>query len=391
MTALAAPRRGGLALLAALFVAALALRPQLVGAGPLIPEISDELAVSHAVAGLLGTIPVLCMGLFAPAAAPLAGRLGLRGVITACIAAVAVFGVARAAVPGAPLLLLLTFPVGIGMAVAGALLPVAVKVRFPDRPAFASGVCTTGLNLGAALSAAVAVPSADALGGWRGALALFSVLTFALCAGWIALSRGAWGERSAARAPRLPVRRPVVWMIIAVFGLQSLLYYGFTAWMPDAFQERGWSPETAGALLAVMGVSTMAGGLGVPWLADRGGSRRAWLLGSGALAVASTFGLAALPGAGFAWAVGTGVAVGALFPLCLTMCLDVAHEPAEVGAAAALMFLAGYMIAAAAPLGLGAVRDLTGSFATSLWALFATALLLLAACAPLSPARLRPT
>jgi MFS transporter, CP family, cyanate transporter len=391
MTAVALPRRSGLALLAALFVAALALRPQLVGAGPLIPEISDELAVSHAVAGLLGTIPVLCMGAFAPAAAPLAGRLGLRGVITACIAAVAVFGVARATVPGAPLLLLLTFPVGIGMAVAGALLPIAVKLRFPDRPAFASGVCTTGLNLGAALSAAVAVPGASALGGWRGALAAFSVLTFVLCAGWIALSRGAWGERSAARVPRLPVRRPVVWMIVAVFGLQSLVYYGFTAWMPDAFQERGWSPAAAGALLAVMGASTLAGGLGVPWLADRGGSRRAWLLGSAALAVASTFGLAALPGAGFAWAVGTGVAVGALFPLCLTMCLDVAHEPAEVGAAAALMFLAGYLIAAAAPLGLGAVRDLTGSFATSLWALFATALLLLAACAPLSPARLRPT
>ena len=54
-------------LLAALFLAALALRPQLVGVGPLLPEIEDDLGVSHAVAGLLGTIPVLCMGVFAPA------------------------------------------------------------------------------------------------------------------------------------------------------------------------------------------------------------------------------------------------------------------------------------------------------------------------------------
>ena len=52
--------------LAALFLGALALRPQLVGVGPLLPEIDDDLDVSHAVAGLLGTIPVLCMGLFAP-------------------------------------------------------------------------------------------------------------------------------------------------------------------------------------------------------------------------------------------------------------------------------------------------------------------------------------
>ena len=55
-------RRG--ALLAALFLGALALRPQLVGIGPLIPAIQLDLDTSHAVAGLLGTIPVLCMGLF---------------------------------------------------------------------------------------------------------------------------------------------------------------------------------------------------------------------------------------------------------------------------------------------------------------------------------------
>ena len=246
-----APRRG-LTLLAALFVAALALRPQLVGVGPLLPDIQDDLGISHAVAGLLGTIPVLCMGVFAPAAARIAARAHLRAVVTWCIAAVALFGLARASVPGAPLLLLLTLPIGIGMAIAGALLPIAVKARFPDRPVFASGVCTTGLNLGAALAAAAAVPAANAFGGWRGALAAFSIVALLQCAGWVLLSRGAWTERSAEWA-RLPVRRPVVWMIVTVFALQSLVYYGITTWMPDAFQERGWSAGTAGALLAVMG------------------------------------------------------------------------------------------------------------------------------------------
>jgi CP family cyanate transporter-like MFS transporter len=54
------------------------------------------------------------------------------------------------------------------------------------------------------------------------------------------------------------------------------------------------------------------------------------------------------------------------------------------------MLGAGYTIAAAGPIALGAVRDLTGSFATSLWVLVALALALLAAIAPLSPERLRP-
>ena len=349
-----------------MFVAALALRPQLVGAGPLLPDIQDDLGVS-----------------------PLAGRAGLRNAMTASIAAIAVFGLARAAVPGAPLLLLLTVPVGVGTGIAGALLPVAVKVRFPDRPAFASGVCTSGINLGGALASLFAVPAADALGDWRGALAVFSAVAVAQCAGWVFLSRRAWTERSEETAP-LPVRRPVVWMIVAVFALQSVVYYGITTWVAAAFQERGWSAAAAGALLAVMGFSTVPGGLLVPWLADRLGSRRRWLLGLSATLSLATFGLAALPGAGVLWAVLAGAAVGATFPLCLAMCLDVGHAPAEAGAAAALVLLVGYLIAALAPFGLGAVRDATGSFSASLWVLFGTALLLVCACLPLSATRLRP-
>lgn len=376
-------------LLAALFVAALALRPQLVGAGPLLPEIQDDLGVSHAVVGLLGTIPVLCMGVFAPAAAPVARRTGLRNAMTASIAAIAVFGLARVLVPGAPLLLLLTVPVGIGMAIAGALLPVAVKVRFPDRPVFASGVCTSGINLGGAVASLCAVPAATAFGDWRGALAAFSVVAVVQGAVWVLLSRGAWTERAEETAP-LPVRRPVVWMIVSVFALQSLVYYGITTWVAAAFQERGWSPGAAGALLAVMGFSTVPGGLLVPWLADRAGTRRQWLVAMASTVAVATFGLAALPDAGVLWTLLVGFAIGATFPLCLAMCLDVAHEPPEAGAAAALMLLAGYLFAALAPFGLGAVRDATGSFTASLWVMFGTALLLVCAALPLTATRLRP-
>jgi MFS transporter, CP family, cyanate transporter len=376
-------------LLAALFVAALALRPQLVGAGPLLPEIQDDLTISHAVAGLLGTIPVLCMGVFAPAAAPLARRSGLRNVVTASVAAVALFGLARAVVPGAPLVLLLTLPVGIGMAIAGALLPIAVKERFPDRPAFANGVCTTGINGGAAVASLVAVPAADALGGWRGALTLFSVAAVLQCAGWVLLSRGAWTDRADETA-RLPFGRPVVWMIVTVFALQSVVYYGITTWVAAAFQEHGWSAGSAGALVAVFGFSTVPGGLLIPWLADRLGSRRRWLLGLASTVVVATFGLAALPEAGVLWTAMAGLAIGAVFPLCLAMCMDVAHEPVAAGAAAAMMLLGGYLVAGLAPFGLGAVRDLTGSFSASLWALFGTAVLLVGACLPLSANRLRP-
>src|SRR5712692_12129306 len=99
-----------LALLAGLFLAALSLRPQLVGIGPLIPAIQSDLDISHAIAGLLGTIPVFCMGLFAPPAPYLSRRLGSRTAIAGCLGLIAAFGIARALVPGAAGVILLTFP-----------------------------------------------------------------------------------------------------------------------------------------------------------------------------------------------------------------------------------------------------------------------------------------
>jgi MFS transporter, CP family, cyanate transporter len=211
-----------------------------------------------------------------------------------------------------------------------------------------------------------------------------------LAAGWLVLSRGTWTERSATSAPRLPVRRGVVWGIVAVFGLQSAIFYAFVSWMPDAFQERGWSAAAAGALPAVFGLAALPTGLLVPWLADRAGSRRLWLTGASAVTVVGMLGLAALPGAAFAWATIAGAAIGAVFPLSLTLCLDVAHGPAEAGAVAALVLLGGYILSSLSPVGLGALRDATGSFSPVLWTMFGAAVLLLACCVPLTADRLRP-
>jgi CP family cyanate transporter-like MFS transporter len=382
--------RSGLALLAALFVASLALRPQLVGTGPLLPDVEADLGVSHAVAGLLGTIPVLCMAVFAPAAGRLMAWASLRTAIATCVFGVAAFGLARAAAPGAGPVLALTVPVGVGLAVAGALLPVAVKARFANRPAFGTGVYTTGISLGAALASALAVPMAGAFGGWRGALAAISVVTVGLAVGWLVLSRGTWTERAATRPPRLPFRRGIAWGIVAVFGLQSAIFYAFVSWMPDAFHERGWSAATAGALSAVFGLAGLPTGLLVPWLADRFGSRRRWLTASTAVIAVGLLGLAALPAAAFAWATIAGAAIGAVFPLSLTLCLDVAHDAADAGAVAALVLLGGYTLSSVSPVGLGALRDATGSFSPVLWTMFGIAVVMLACCIPLTADRLRP-
>src|SRR6185436_15309703 len=130
-------------ILAGLFFVALTLRPQIVGVGPLLPEIQDGLDTTHAVVGLLGTIPVLCMGIFALPAALVAARLGTRMSIAWSLVLIGVFGVARAVAPNALWIVLLTWPIGAGMGVAGALVPVVVKEHFSVRPAGPTGIYTT--------------------------------------------------------------------------------------------------------------------------------------------------------------------------------------------------------------------------------------------------------
>src|SRR4029079_6651972 len=135
---------------------------------------------SHAVAGLLPAIPIVCMGVFAPPAPYLARHVGTRTGLALCLAVIAAFGFGRAAAPGTALVIALTVPIGVGMGFAGTLLPIAVKEQFARRPVLSTGVYAPGSACGSASAAATAVPLADALGGWRGALAAFSAFAAAL-------------------------------------------------------------------------------------------------------------------------------------------------------------------------------------------------------------------
>ena len=375
--------------LVALFLAALTLRPQLVGVGPLLPSIESDLGISHTVAGLLGAIPVLCMGVFAPPAPYLSARIGSRRAIGLALLLTGSFGVERALIPGAIGVVLSTIPVGMGMGLAGAMLPVAVKERVADRPGFATGSYTTGITVGSTVAAAVAVPLADAGGGWRTPLLVIGAVSIGLAALWMWLTRGEPAHvRTAVRPLRLPLANLTAWRLVAAFFFTAFVFYGVNSWLPDAYVERGWSESSAGALIAVMNAVAIPCGFAGAWAADHWGTRRRWLTAAATGQFLSLLGLVLVPGAGWLWAVAMGISIGPLFPLALTLPLDLSERPAEVAALAGMMLGVGYSLAASGPLLLGAVRDLSGGFAAVLWTLVAAGLVLVVVAASLSGARL---
>jgi CP family cyanate transporter-like MFS transporter len=107
-----------------------------------------------------------------------------------------------------------------------------------------------------------------------------------------------------------------------------------------------------------------------------------------ALLAGSCAGFAGAPGGAWAWAAIAGLCTGAMFPLVMTLPVDVGSRPAEVGAVAAMMLGVGYTIGAVSPLALGAARDLTGSYTTTLWLTAASGAVLLGLCAAMSRERI---
>lgn len=377
------------ATLVALFLAALTLRPQIVGVGPLIPSIQDALGTSHAVVGLLGTIPVLCMGLFAPVAAYLAAKIGTRRAMTIGLALIGTFGILRATVPSAWLVVLLTWPVGIGMGLGNALAPISVKEHFEDRPATGTGIYTTGIQIGSTGAAVLAVPLAGWLAGWRGALIAISSVALLSLVAWVVLMRGdAPHAAPAATVPRLPWRSRTAWLLVAIFALMGCAYYGLNSWLPDAYAERGWTAGEAGLLLAMMNLTAIPASFLVPWLSDRTGRRSPFLLGLSTFFISGAVILVAVPSLAYGGALLAGIAQGGLFALVMTLPLDFERTSEKVGALVAMMLGLGYTIAAASPFLLGAIRDVTGSFDAVLWV--AAGFLMAQFFALLALVRLRP-
>ncbi|WP_231507683.1 hypothetical protein [Bacillus sp. UNC41MFS5] len=68
-------------LIIALFIASLNLRPAINSIAPLLGNMSADLGMSAAIASLLTSIPVLCMGIFSPVAVKAGGKWGIERVI----------------------------------------------------------------------------------------------------------------------------------------------------------------------------------------------------------------------------------------------------------------------------------------------------------------------
>jgi CP family cyanate transporter-like MFS transporter len=383
MSVPAATRTQGTALvLAGILLVAVNLRTAITSLGALLDEVRTGLQLSGAMAGVVTTMPTIAFAAFGALTPVLVRRFAPSRVLFVAMVALAA-GEAIRVVTGSTVVFVVTSGLALaGIAVANVLLPLLVKQHFPDRAGLVTGAYTVALTAGATVAAASAVPIADAFGSWRAGLGAWTVLAAIAVLPWLSIVRRPARTRPALLTPdsRIqPGRTRVGWAMALYFGTQSLSGYATMGWLAQLFRDSGYSPQTAGLLLAGVTAVGVPVALAMPTLATRLRSLRPLVLTLSVAMIASYVGLALAPhGGALFWVVLLAIGQGA-FPLALVTIGLRARTAEGTVALSAFTQSTGYLIAALGPLLVGALYEATAGWTVPIALLIAAAVVQTAA------------
>lgn len=373
---------------AGVLVAALSLRAPIIAVTPVLPDIVRDLGIGAASAGLLTTAPVIMFAAITPIAALLIRRAGAELALLLSLSGV-LLGTFVRAVPGYGAMLTGMFIIGAAITIGNVVVPVIIRRELPpERTAVATAAYSATLNVGSLVTALGTVPLAEHTG-WPLALLLWSTVTVVGLVLWVFHIIRSRSWRTAERAsgetgPQqrtdtgetitgpLPVivdnrvaaivRRPIVWMLFAAFGMQSAIYYGMSTWLPTMLIDTtGADAATAGALASLFQGVAIIGALLAPVLLRYLGAVPAGVL-MGACFAVMVLGMLFAPWLAAVWASFGAIAHSSGFVLIFTALVRVSRSDAEAATMSALVQGGGYLLAAlGAPL-LGALNEISGGW-----------------------------
>jgi CP family cyanate transporter-like MFS transporter len=230
-----------------------------------------------------------------------------------------------------------------------------------------------GFPLGAILATGVTPYLAETTGGWQGAFTVWGLMTLLFSAVWWFAVREPRLKKDSAMGSFMPSRAVLLnfplWIAAASFFASSSIFSIEVAWFPALLAERGASGEQAGLMVSTLLLGNMLGVVAVPILSDRLGLRRPFLWGFFGGSVVAVFlflnsspitAWAILPVLGFASA--GPFAMGFRLPAEL---VDYSH----LGSASGIVLSVGWLGIGFGSWLAGFLRDLSGTFYTSLIAL----------------------
>lgn len=335
---------------------------------PLLGQVSASLGLSTSTAGLLTTLPVLCLGLFAPLAPILSRRFGAERVVAGILVLLAA-GIAVRSNFGVVGLFGGSLLAGASIGIIGVLLPGIVKRDFPHQAGTMTGVYTMSLCLGAALAAGASVPLALQLNdSWAMGLGFWLVPALFAALVWWPQTQARHGVQHAAYRVRGLLRDRLAWQVTLFMGLQSSLAYVVFGWLPSILIARGMTPAQAGLMMSASILVQLPSALAAPWLATRGRDQRLAVVVLMLLTIAGLFGCLYAPMSGiWGWAVVLGLGQGGMFAVALTLIVLRSRDSHVAAALSSMAQGVGYTIASAGPLAVGLVHDWSGGWDAVGW------------------------
>lgn len=350
--------------LAALVLAGLNMRPLLTSVSPLLGQLRQSIGLSPLAASLLPAVPMVMMGAVALLGAPLMQRLPLRRLLLAGLTLLLVALATRGAIAEGRWLVLSALCGGLGIGIVQMAMPGLIRQRFSRRSAAVTGLWAGALMGGGGLGAALS-PWLSAQLGWSLALSDWALPVLLALLVWLWVRVPVSRDSKPVVVPPL-WRKPRAWTLALSFGLVNGGYATCVAWLPDAYQQAGWSAQAGGSLLAVMIALQVTGAVLMPLLA-RGSDRRPQLAISLVCQLIGMAGFLLAPLlAPWLWAAIAGFGLGAAFPLAMVLALEHLPQPQAGARLVAFMQGVGFIIAGCMPFVAGQLYAATGSF-SSVW------------------------
>lgn len=348
----------------AIFLFAMILRTPLTVVGPIISFIRDGLGISNVLAGFLTTIPLLAFAVISPFASRVARKLGMEWTLFYSIILLAV-GVALRSFGTTSVLIVGTVLIGVAIAFGNVLIPSYFKLKFPLHIGLLTAVYSVSMNMSGGLGAGISYAVADTAG-WQVALGFSLVFAALTLIAWLPLLRAQKVEvRSTNKnvPPKRMWRSPLAWAVALSMGLQSLIFYCSSAWLPEILISQGLEASAAGWMVSIMQLAQIPMTFLIPILAGKLPTQRpivafftmCYLVGFAGILLEWTS-LTLL------WMIALGFAGGASFGLVLmlfTLRTKTAYEAADLSGFAQSI---GYTLAAVGPVLFGYLHDATNSW-----------------------------
>lgn len=372
-----------LALLGVVFVAA-NLRAPLTSVGPVIDQISAGLSLSSAGAGLVTTIPLLAFGVLSGWIPRISERLGMEMLLlySLLLLAVGLFVRSLANLSG---LFIGAALVGIAITVGNVLMPAFIKRKFPHRIGVITGVYSVAMNLTAALAAGFSISIGRWTNmGWQGAIGIWLILALFTIVVWFPQVKNFRANKkdassAAERNSKLnPYRSKLAWVVTLFMGIQSLLFYCLTAWLPKIVQDWGVPVETSGWVLSYVQFAQLPMTFLGAVIAAKMRDQR--LLGGavGVLFSAGILGILIFKTQYIVlWCILIGVGSGLAFSLAMLFFVLRTKDAFQAAKLSGMAQSMGYLVAATGPPIIGALFDYTHTWTAAFVFLLAMALGLL--------------